>query len=71
MNPIAIGYAIQLLTQLPVLIMAGQEVLGLITKGADALKDMQLTGRDPTDAEWQELNDSIEALGQRLHADSK
>ena len=69
MNPIAIGYAIQLLTQLPVLIMAGQEVVGLITKGTEALKDMQATGRDPTDAEWKELNDSIAALGQRLHAD--
>lgn len=69
MNPIAIGYAIQLLTQLPVLIMAGQEVIGLINKGTQALEDMQATGRDPTDAEWKELNDSIAALGQRLHAE--
>lgn len=69
MNPIAIGYAIQLLTQLPVLIMAGQEVVGLITKGTKALEDMQATGRDPSDEEWKELNDSIAALGQRLHAE--
>jgi len=69
MNSIAIGYAIQLLTQLPMLIMAGQEVIGLITKGTQALEDMQATGRDPSDAEWKELNDSIAALGQRLHAE--
>jgi len=69
MNPAALVYAIQLLSQLPSLIMAGQEVVDLINKGNNALKDMQATGRNPTDAEWKELNDSIEALGKRLHAE--
>lgn len=68
MNPAAIAYAIQLLSQLPALIMAGQEVVDLIKKGTASLEDMQATGRDPTDAEWKELNDSTAALGKRLHA---
>lgn len=69
MNPLAIGFAIQFLTQLPTLIIASQEVVKLINKTNDALKEMQATGRDPTDEEWKELNDSIAALGARLHAD--
>ena len=68
MNPAALLYAIQLLSQLPTLILAGQEVIGLINNGKKALEDMQATGRDPSDAEWKELNDSIAALGDRLHA---
>lgn len=68
MNPLALTFAIQFLTQLPSLILAGQEVVGMINKSNEALKNMQADGRDPTDAEWKELNDSIAALGARLHA---
>jgi len=68
MNPAALIYAIQILSQLPALIAAGVEVASLITNGTKALEDMQATGRNPTDAEWEELNSSIEELGKRLHA---
>lgn len=58
----ALGFAIEILGQLPGLISAGVDVISLINKTNDSLKDMQANDRDPTDEEWQALNDLVEEL---------
>lgn len=50
------------LLQLPALIQAGAEVLELIKNTSKSLKAMQAEGRDPSDAEWEELNALVETL---------
>lgn len=58
----AIAFAIEVLSVLPTLIQAGTDVIGLVTKTNEALKAMQDADRDPTDAEWAELNELVESL---------
>lgn len=65
----AIAYMLQLLNALPALIQAGHDVSDLITHTRDRLQDMQTTGRDPTQAEWDELDARIKDLRGRLHSD--
>ena len=66
--PIALGYAIQILGILPQLIAAGRDVTALIQQGQAVLSDAQANGREPTDADWNELNAQIKALQDELHA---
>lgn len=70
MNASALGFAIQLLSTLPQLIMTGQNVTYLIQRSSTALKAMQEEGRDPSDAEWDELNAHIGRLRTELHSPS-
>lgn len=64
----AAAYALSLLTELPSLIASGKEVIGLIQTGTAALKTMQIENRDPSPAEWDQLNSQIDALRAELHA---
>lgn len=63
----ALLFATQLLQSLPGLIAAGIEVVDLIKHGNDKLKEFQAEGRDPTDEEWDALNDAIDSKRKRLH----
>lgn len=67
MNPLVISYAIQLLGALPSLIEAGVAVRDLIDGSREKLAKMQEENRAPTDAEWDELNASIESKRKALH----
>jgi hypothetical protein len=63
----ALAYAIQLLSVLPQLILAGQDVMELINKGQSTLQNMQDEKRDPTPAEWEALDSLIATLRKDLH----
>ena len=58
----ALTFAMQMLGQLPSLIEAGIDVYDLVVKTNTSLKAMQDENRDPSDAEWEALNDAIEEL---------
>ena len=58
----ALSFAIQALTALPELIAAGADVVAFVNKANNDLRAMQEENRDPTDAEWNELNATVEAL---------
>lgn len=64
----ALAFAVQLLNALPPLLAAGIEVTELVQAGNARIKKMQDEKRDPTDAEWKELNDRITAHQKELHA---
>ncbi len=64
----ALPYALQLLSSLPTLIKAGQDVTALITDETAKIHAMQAANRDPTAAEWAELDTKIKALQDELHA---
>jgi hypothetical protein len=64
----ALAYALQLLAALPQLIQAGADVMQMITEAKDRLQNMQDEGRDPTPAEWDDLNARIATLRGELHA---
>lgn len=66
MNPTLL-MALQLINSLPPLIAAGIEVKDLIEEQGAKLQDMANTGRKPTDQEWDDLNDKIDALRALLH----
>ncbi len=58
----AIAFALEALNILPSLIGAGVDVIELINKTSDSLKEMQATGSDPSPEQWDELNALIEDL---------
>lgn len=63
----ALAYAVQLLGALPALLAAGKQINDLLVQGHATLERMQAEGRDPTPAEWDDLNDAIAVLRQDLH----
>jgi hypothetical protein len=63
----ALGFATTLLGSLPSLIAGGVQVLDLIKSGNAKLSAFASEKRDPTDAEWAELNASIDAKRAELH----
>ena len=67
MNPAALLYALQVLESLPGLIAAGQNVIGMVESSTAAIKQMVDENRDPSDAEWQTLNEATAALRAQLH----
>jgi hypothetical protein len=62
-----LAYALQVLGALPQLLVAGQDVLDLVEQSNAKLEAMQDAGRDPTPAEWKELDDMIDELQILLH----
>jgi hypothetical protein len=64
----ALALAIQALEVLPSLFSASAEALGFISSTTAALRAMQSESRDPTDAEWAELNAQIATLRTQLDA---
>jgi len=68
MSYTAIAYALQLLNALPQLVQAGIDITAAVSSAKSKLELMQSENRNPTEAEWQELNDSISALRKELHS---
>lgn len=64
----ALTFAMELLGSLPGLIAGGIEVVGLIERGNASLKTFAEEKRDPTPAEWDELNAEIAAKRKELHS---
>jgi hypothetical protein len=64
----ALEYALQVLNALPQLIAAGVEITAMATQARDRLQAMKDENREPTPAEWNELNDEIARLRGQLHA---
>lgn len=67
MNP-ALSYAAQVLAALPGLIKSGIEVTALINRSTSVINHMGNENRDPTQAEWDELNAEINRLRGELHS---
>ncbi len=57
-----LSYALEVLNALPGLISAGVDVYDFINTTNDNIKKMQDENRDPTDQEWSDLNQLVEAL---------
>jgi hypothetical protein len=68
MTPAALLYAIQILNAIPQLIAAGQSVMTVVNQGTVAIQNMIAEKRDPSPAEWDQLNATINALRAQLHA---
>jgi N-acyl-D-aspartate/D-glutamate deacylase len=68
MNPTTLNLALNLLTALPGLIEAGANVVAVVQHGTAKVKQLQTEGRDPTPAEWDELDTMINGLRGQLHA---
>lgn len=60
-------FAIQALQLIPSLISAGIEIKGLVDQTRTSLEAMQAERRDPSQAEWDALNDTIKSLRTQLH----
>ena len=58
----ALQLAIQILETLPSIINMTLEAAKYVKDSITALRLMQLEGRDPTEAEWNALNDTIQKL---------
>lgn len=58
----ALLFAMQVLNSLPSLIEAGVDVYDIINSTNENLKKMMDEDRDPTDEEWETLNELIESL---------
>lgn len=58
------AFAVTLLQALPGLIAAGADITKLVTEGNQRVSKVG----DPTQADWDWLNNEIRALQQRLHA---
>jgi len=67
MNATALAYALQLMTALPGLVQAGKDIKDIVAKGAARIEAMQAEGREPTAAEWKELQDDIDPKRAELH----
>lgn len=61
-------YAIKLINAIRTAIEAGKDVAAILKHGSDALHLMQMENRDPSDAEWAELDDKIDSLRIALQA---
>jgi len=66
----ALAYATQLLGLLPSLISLGVNIKNFVSDGIAKLSTMQAENRDPTPAEWDELNAAIAVLRKQLHSGS-
>lgn len=61
-NKSATDLAIALLEELPALVVATVEVRSWLSEQTAVVKAMQAENRDPTDAEWSAMHDSIDSL---------
>jgi len=57
----ALAIAMTVMSELPAMIAAGRDIMGLVTQTNAVLKSAQAEGRDPTPAEWDALNAIIRA----------
>lgn len=63
----ALLFAIKHLGLIKEAISAGKEIAELVKYGRDKLQQMHDEKRDPTEAEWLELNAKIRVLQEELH----
>ena len=59
---LTLKFAMDALNALPSLIAVGADILSFIETTNEKLKQMQAESRDPTDEEWESLNQTIEEL---------
>lgn len=64
-------FASQVLTSLPALIAAGQDIKDVVTSTNDAVRQMIAESRGPTDAEWAAQATRIKALEDQLDQAAK
>lgn len=64
----AVAIAIQVLSALPELISATEEIINMIKNTNIALKKMQAENREPTAAEWAAVNDVIDTQMAKLRS---
>ena len=57
----ALAIAMAVMSELPALIAAGRDIMGLVTQTNAVLTAAQAEGRDPTAEEWEGLNAIIRA----------
>lgn len=58
----ALAYAMQAINGMVQLMAAGKSIMQFVTETNSALTTMKSENRDPTTAEWDELNVRIDAL---------
>lgn len=58
----ALAFADKLLSLVPIALKAGGDVLSIIANGRASLAAMKAGERGPTDAEWANLNATIDGL---------
>jgi len=66
----ALSFAMILIQYLPAAIQGISEAAQLIEWGVERVKTMVAEKRDPSPAEWDELNAKTDALRARLHSDA-
>lgn len=64
----ALAFALQALQVLPGLVSAGVDIAHLVNQTTTALGKMQAEKRDPTQEEWDALNEQIAGLRKELHS---
>jgi hypothetical protein len=66
MNPEILDFIQKLLELIPVAIQVGGDVLSIIKNGQAALLAMRTENRGPTEAEWSNLNATIDGYMAQL-----
>ena len=66
MNPEIFLFVEKLLELIPTAIQVGGDVVAIVKNGQSALSSMQSEDRGPTEAEWSNLNATIDGLMAQL-----
>jgi len=66
MNPEVFAFIEKLLTLIPTAVQVGGDVVAIINNGLSSLHAMQADNRGPTDAEWSNLNATIDGYMAQL-----
>lgn len=62
MGPTVLALVASVLSELPGLITAGQDVINIIDQTSVVVQNAQKTGADPTAAEWEAIDSQIKSL---------
>lgn len=68
MSPLALQYVIALLSQVPALVAAGQQVIGTINQAITMGNTFVAEKRDPTPEEWAALDAARDALHKQVQS---
>lgn len=64
----ALAFLLDFLPRLPGYIQAGTELVDAIQTGRAKANQLAAEGRYPSDADWEDVNSSIETKRKKLHA---
>lgn len=64
----ALAFLTAFLPKVPAYVAAGAQLANVISIGLEKSKQLEAENRDPTDADWDEVNASIAAKRARLHS---